>query len=56
MRNIINVLAVKYNYNGQMKEDDLTRSYRTHYRKRIARKIWMGKLEGKEPLGRPRHG
>jgi hypothetical protein len=43
------VLLAKYNYNYQVKEDEMMREKRSAYRNLV------GKPEGKRPLGRTRY-
>jgi hypothetical protein len=38
-----------------MKEDEMGRVYGTYGEKRSAYKVFVGKPEGKGPLGRPKH-
>jgi hypothetical protein len=45
----------KYNYNDQVKEDEMGRAYSTDGEKRYAYRILVGKLQVKRPLGRQRH-
>jgi hypothetical protein len=44
----------KYNYNGQVKEDEMGEACSTNGEKRNAYRILVGKPEGKRPLRRPR--
>jgi hypothetical protein len=48
------VLFAKYNYNDEVKENEMGRACRTHGAENEYR-VLLGKLEGKRPLGRPRH-
>jgi predicted RNA-binding protein YlqC (UPF0109 family) len=43
-----------YNYNDQVKEDEMGRACSKHGKNRNACRILVGKPEGKKPLGRPR--
>jgi hypothetical protein len=44
----------RYNWNDQVKEDEIGRACNTTGEKRNAYRILVGKPEGKSPLGRPR--
>jgi hypothetical protein len=46
--------SAKYNYNDQIKEDEMDRECSTNEEKRNAYRILVGKTGGKRPLGRPR--
>jgi hypothetical protein len=46
---------VKYNYNDEVKEDEIGRACSTNREKRNAYRILMGKPDGKRPLGRLKH-
>jgi hypothetical protein len=48
------VLFAKYNYNNQVKEDEVSGSCSPNGEKRNAHRLLVGKPEGKRPLGRPR--
>jgi hypothetical protein len=48
------VLFPKYNYNDQVK-DKIGRACSTNVEKRNACRIFVGKPEGKRPLGKPRN-
>jgi hypothetical protein len=48
------VLFSKYNYDDQVKKDEIGRACRTNGKKRNAYRILVGKPEGKRPLERPR--
>jgi hypothetical protein len=43
-----------YNYNDQVKEDNMGRACSMHGEKKNEYRILVGKPEGKKPLGRPR--
>jgi hypothetical protein len=43
-----------YNYNDQVKDDEMDRACSTKWDKRNAYGIMVGNPEGKRPLGRPR--
>jgi hypothetical protein len=45
----------KYNYNDQANEEEKNRACSAHGEKRNAYRILVGKPEGKERIGRPRH-
>jgi hypothetical protein len=45
----------KYNYNDQLKDDEMARACSTNGDKQNSYRILVGKLEGKRPLGIPRH-
>jgi hypothetical protein len=48
------VLFANYNYNYQVKEDEIGRACSTNRTKRNLCRILMGKPKGKKPQGRPR--
>jgi hypothetical protein len=48
------VLFAKYNYNDQVKEDEIGRTCSTNGKKMNAYRILVENPEGKRPLGRPR--
>jgi hypothetical protein len=49
------VLFAKYKLNDQVKENEMGRACSANGAKRNAYRIFVGKPEGKGPLGRPRH-
>jgi hypothetical protein len=49
------VLIAKYNYNDQVKEDEMRRTCSRKGEKRNTYRILVVKPEGNRPLGRPRH-
>jgi hypothetical protein len=55
-RKNVKVVPAKYNYNDEVKEDEMARARSTHRRNRAAFRILVGKPEGKRPLGRPSVG
>jgi hypothetical protein len=48
------LLFTKYNYDDQVKEDEMGRACSTNGEKRNACRISVGKPEGKSPLRRPK--
>jgi hypothetical protein len=48
------LLFAKYNYNGEIKEDEIDRACSTNEDKRTAYRILVGKPKGKRPIVRPR--
>jgi hypothetical protein len=46
------VLFVKYNWNDQIEDDEISSACSTHGEKRNAYRALVGKPEGKRPLGR----
>jgi hypothetical protein len=48
-------LFARYNYNYQIKEDEMGRACSTNGEKRTAYRILVGNPEGNRPLGRPKH-
>jgi hypothetical protein len=49
------VLFTKYNYNNQVKEDEMGRACSTNGVKGNVYRLLAGKLKGKRQLERPRH-
>jgi hypothetical protein len=47
-------MFAKYNYNNQVKEDEMDRAFSTNGEKMNAYRILVEKPEGKRLLGRPR--
>jgi hypothetical protein len=54
MRSFITCTFAKYNYNYQVKEDEMGGACSTNGEKSNAYRILVGKPEGKRPLGRSR--
>jgi hypothetical protein len=49
-----NLHSSPYNYNDEVKEDEMGRTCSTYGERRNAYRILVGKPEGKRTLGRPR--
>jgi hypothetical protein len=47
-------LFARYNWNDQIKEDEMDRVCRTHEENIKSYRVLVGKPEGNRPLGRPR--
>jgi hypothetical protein len=52
MRSFLPLLLAKYNYNVQVKEDEMGRACNIHGVKKNVCRILVGKPEGKRPVGR----
>jgi hypothetical protein len=55
MRNSITVIIAKYNYNDQIKKDELSHECSRHGEKRSAYRVLVGKPGKRRVPGRPRH-
>jgi hypothetical protein len=54
LQNLYSSPKYNYEYNDQVKENEMGRACSTNGEKRNAYRILVGKREGKRPLGRPR--